>query len=161
MMGWCVPSDHQSQFITPEMVLHAFQRIGLPESTIVVQPPDGETLVNFETNFYTEAKAFDRTVTLLGQEVVLNIRPSSYAWHYGDDTSDTTDTPGAPYPELIVTHKYEKTASVHVSVDTTWSAQFSVDGGPLLPVNGTVTIEGGRRPLRVLEATPVLIGEYY
>lgn len=162
-LGWCDPSAPATfpPTITPAMVLRAFKRIPLPASTIVVQPPDGETLVNFKTNFYTEAERFKRTVTLLGQEVTLDIWPSSYIWHFGDTTSDTTDSPGAPYPDLLVTHEYERTGNVRVSVDTVWSAEFRVNDGARQDVHGTVTIDGATEPLNVLEATPVLTGEYY
>ncbi|HEY0952439.1 MAG TPA: hypothetical protein VGD85_19750, partial [Nocardioides sp.] len=40
--------------VTPGLVLRALRRVPLPASELVVQPPGGRTLVNFETNFYTE-----------------------------------------------------------------------------------------------------------
>lgn len=161
-LGWCDPSVPEAPpTITPGMVLRAFRQVPLPASKIVVQPPNGRTLVNLETNFYTEAEPFERTVTLLGQKVTLNIWPSSYVWHYGDKTSDTTDTPGAPHPDLLVTHEYEHEAKVKVSVDTIWSAEFRVNGGPWQNVSGTVAMDGATEPLNVVEATPVLTGDNY
>ena len=37
--------------VTSSAVFRALRRIGLPASELVVQPPGGETLVNFDTNF--------------------------------------------------------------------------------------------------------------
>ena len=58
-----------------------------------------------------------------------------------------------------ITHQYtDADVTVHPSVDTTYSAEYSVDGGPFQPVIGTVTIEGDAAGLRVVEARPVLTG---
>ena len=53
------------------MVAQAFRSVDLPASELTVQPPNGRTLVNFKTNFYTEQGEFTRTVTLLGRQVEL------------------------------------------------------------------------------------------
>ena len=50
-----------------------------PASTLVVQPPGGKTLVNFDTLFRTEAEPFTRTVRLLGHRVDLEITPASFS----------------------------------------------------------------------------------
>ena len=93
----------------------------------MIQPPEGETLVNFETNLYTEAEAFEVTVTLLGQPVDLRIRPVSYTWVHGDGSQAVGTDPGAPYPDLRVTHMYLHTGRVSPRVDVTWAA--GVPGG--------------------------------
>ena len=151
--------DPVAPVVTPGMVLEAFRRIPLPASVLRVQPPEGETLVNFETNFYTEAEPFSPSVRLLGQRVDLRIWPSSYTWVYGDGESRTGASPGAPYPDLEVTHVYLRKGRVAPWVDTTWSAEFRVGGGGWRPVDGTVTITGEPQGLRVLEAQPNLVGE--
>ena len=140
------------------MVAEAFRSVDLPASELTVQPPNGRTLVNFETNFYTEQGSFTRQVRLLGRRVELRIWPSQFAWRFGDGRSLSTREPGAPYPDLEVTHDYRAKGDVSPSVDTTYAAQFSVDGGPWRPVDGTVTIPGDPVQLEVLTATPELVG---
>jgi len=125
---------------------------------LVIQPPNGRTLVNFETNFYTEQAEFTRTVTLLGRRVELRIWPASFGWRFGDGESEESTSPGAAYPDLEITHKYLKTGRVSPSVDTTYAAQFRVDGGPWRDVTGTVTIPGSPQALRIVEARPILVG---
>ncbi len=125
---------------------------------IQVQPPNGRTLVNFDTNFYTEQPAFDRTVTLLGRRVDLRIWPSQFRWVFGDGSEFPSTSAGAPYPDLLITHKYLQRGGVSPRVDTTYSARFRVDGGPWRDVDGTVTIPGAPVALRVITATPVLVG---
>lgn len=144
--------------ITNAMVARAFRRIPLPESRLVVQPPGGETLVNFATNFYTVAEPFERSVRLVGQRVDLRIWPSSFGWDFGDGAVSSTSGPGAAYPDLQVTHEYVAAVRVAPSVDTTYSAEFRVNGGAWEPVVGTVTMAGDPVGLRVRTATPTLVG---
>ena len=144
--------------VTPGLVLRALRRVPLPASELVVQPPGGRTLVNFETNFYTEQGEFTRVVRLLGRRVELSIWPESFVWRYGDGSSERTSSAGSPYPDLEITHRYLERGRVGVSVDTTYAAEFRVDGGSWRPVVGTVTIPGESESLRVVTARPVLVG---
>ena len=144
--------------ITAGMAAQALRQVDLPASVLEVQPPGGRTLVNFETNFYTGAESFERTVRLLGQRVDLRIRPASFEWRFGDGTTSRTSEPGAPYPDLQVTHSYLRRGAVAAAVDTTYEADFRVNGGPWAPVAGTVTIPGATVGLDVVTATPTLTG---
>jgi len=135
----------------------ALQRVPIPVPKVVIEPPNGRTLVNFETNFYTEAGPFTRTVTLLGQQVTLDIRPASYTWDFGDGEQLTTTSPGSPYPDLDVTHTYQTLGTVQPSVGITYEADYSVNGGPAQPVPGTVTIDGPTTDLTIVEARPQLV----
>ena len=68
----------------------------LPESTINVQPPGGETLVNLPTILSTSAERHQIPVHLgrVNIDVLLEVWPSSFVWHHGDGTSQSTTTPG-------------------------------------------------------------------
>lgn len=144
--------------VTGAMVLAAFRRIPLPLLVSRSQPAD-KTLINFDTIFYTRAEPLSRQLTLLGQRVRLEITPSRFRWEYGDGTSDTTTTAGAPYPAKDVTHRYsDARRTVQHRVTVTWTAQWSLNGGPLQPVDGTVATTGPPTPLRVAEASPALSG---
>jgi len=144
------------------LVLQEFRRVPLPAPALSIQPPNGKTLVGLETIFSTKADPFTRTLTLLGQQVTLRIEPSSFLWHHGDGTSQTTDWAGKAWdhdsPDIqgYLTHTFEHTGTVSPSVEVTWSAQYRVGRGAWQPVNGTVTRAGGPVPLQVLEGQPVL-----
>ena len=140
------------------VVASAFRQIPLPPSRLIVQPRNGRTLVNFDTNFYTETQPFTRSVTLLGQRVELAITPVSFAWRFGDGESRSTSSPGTAYPDLEITHSYLRKGRVTPSVDTTYTATYRVNGGPSRPVPGSVTIPGNPVPLRVGTASPQLVG---
>ncbi len=153
-----IPPEDVEDLITPGLVATAFQQIPLPPSELQVQPANGRTLVNFDTNFFTETGPFDRTVTLLGQRVDLHIVPSGFGWRFGDGDVLATDHAGAPYPDLRITHDYQRKGRVRPSVDTTYTATYRVNGGPWAAVPGSVTIPGPAVGLEVLTATPVLVG---
>ncbi len=155
-----IPPAYEPPTVTPGQVLEALRRVGLPELPTVVQPA-GKTLVNFETNFYTEPQPVALTLTLLGQRVQVEATPTTYHWDFGDGAAVTTDDPGAAYPELAVTHRYsDARVTVHPSVETTYTARFSVGGGNWQDVGGTVTATGPATALRIAEATPLLSGEH-
>jgi hypothetical protein len=144
--------------VTWQMVLREVERMGLPSLEVQIQPSD-RTLVNFETNFYAEPEAFEREVTLLGQDVDVRADPVAYDWTYGDGATEQTESPGAPYPDLQVTHSYEDAdVTVRPSVAVTYEAEFRVGDGDWEPIPETVTISGPPVELEVVEATPVLSG---
>ncbi len=154
----------------PGEVLAAFKNVGLPSSTITVQPPGGETLVNFKTLLSTQAERHQIDVRLakVNLNVVLEVWPSSFVWHHGDGTTQETTTPGLAWTEGadvdsdgFISHVYTTALKeAEVSVDTTWSAQFKLAGtAEWRPVDGTVTIAGNPALLSVREATPELVTE--
>ncbi len=153
----------------PAEVLKAFKRVDLPASDIAVQPPGGKTLVNFETILSTEAARHQIAVQLdkVNLKVTLEVWPSHFLWHHGDNTTQESIGAGKYWTEGadvetdadFITHRYLQTRSdIQVSVDTTWSAQFRVGGAAQWrAVNGTVTKTGTPARLTVVEAIPKLV----
>jgi len=148
--------------VTPAQVERAFQRLSWPASQIVVQPPKGRTLVNFDTNFYTtNTRPTTQTVTLIGQQVTIEATPTEYTWHFGSGTADgdlTTSDPGAAYPDLRVTYRYTRVGEVSPSVDTTYSGRYRVGNGGWKTIPSTLTVPGTSVDLQVVSATPHLVG---
>lgn len=154
------PADLPKITITPAMVLTELRRIGLPALTLHTQPAN-KTLVNFDTIFYTQPTTITRTLHMLGQTVTVQATPTSYQWHFGDNTTTSTHTPGARYPAKDILHRYADAATtMRPSVDVTYTGRFHVGTGPWQDVTGTVTIPGPTTNLRVVEATPVLSGQH-
>lgn len=159
----CLSAGEKEQIEAPPdirvLVVQAFERLSWPASTLVVQPPGGKTLVNLESNFYTtNSEATSISVNLVESNVVVSARPIAYRWNFGDGTSEVTRTPGAPYPSLDVSHVYDQTAKVAVSVDTQYGdASFTVDGGPPEAIPSTIWVTGATQDLEVVEALPQLV----
>jgi hypothetical protein len=153
-------ADTPRPTVTPGLVLNEIRRIGLPTLAAKTQP-EGKTLVNFATIFYTEANPFATKVTLLGQNVDIEATPSQYTWHYGDGSSSITTSPGSPYPSKDITYSYSDAhITVRPRVDVTYTARFRVNGGAWQNIDETVTVTGPEGSLRVSEAAPVLSGDY-
>ena len=146
--------------VTAALVLNELRRIGLPTLEAKTQPAD-KTLVNFATIFYTEAEPFTTTVRLLGQQVDIEATPAQFSWHFGDGSTRTTASPGAPYPSKELTYSYsDADTTVQPSVDVTYTARFRVNAGAWQDIDETVTVTGPPSSLRISEATAVLSGNY-
>jgi hypothetical protein len=156
----CLDDDAASALgqVTAGMVRKAFERLSWPQSELIVQPPDGSTLVGFATNFYTANTApTTQPVTLLGRQIEIEATPTSYLWQFGDGTSETTSTPGAAYPHLLITHQYRHAhVTVHPRVDTTYVGRYRLGNGPWRSIPGTLTVAGPAGDLQVREAQGVL-----
>ncbi|SMF05152.1 hypothetical protein L603_001600000180 [Cellulosimicrobium cellulans J34] len=140
----------------------AFRQLTIAPSPIVVQPPDGWTLVNVPTITYTEPGEQVLDTTLLGIPVQVRATPTSYTWDYGDGSGPVTTTdPGAAYPAHTVAHTYEQPADqVTIALTTTWTGQFRITGTPTwTDVAGTATTTSSTDPLRVYEARSRLVAD--
>lgn len=147
--------------ITPELVQQAFQRLSWPRAELTVQPPGGETLVNFETNFFTtNTDPTTQTVTLLGTGITIEATPTSYVWHFGQGAEPRrTPSPGAPFPDLDVTHVYaDAHTTVNPSVDVTYSGRYRIGNSAWIDIPGTLTVDGAPIELTVIEGQPNLVG---
>ncbi|MGA8256568.1 MAG: hypothetical protein WB767_08335 [Nocardioides sp.] len=154
-------TDPDVPVVTPPMVASAFRELSWPASELVVQPPGGRTLVNFATNFFTEnTEPVRQSVTLLGQRVVIEATPETYSWRFGDGVVESTRSPGSAYPGLAVTHDYVRAERFGPRLDTTYRGRYQVNGGAWIGIPVTHTVPGAPVSLRVIEARPVLTGNY-
>lgn len=139
-----------------------FRRLPLPAATPAIQPAGGEALIRMRTNVYvdpasTEQQTFD--ITLLGTPVQVRATPSTYTWDFGDGTAPlVTDDPGAPYPDLTTWHEYADPGQVGISLTTSYSGEYSVAGGPWIPIPGTAEVASPAQPLQLLSASSRLTG---
>jgi len=156
----CLTQGDSKVFTPPVKVLvtKRFKELEWPKSPVAIQPEGGKTLVNFETIFYTtNNQPTSKIVTLLAQNVEIEATPTSYIWHFGDDTSVTTTSAGKPYPAQDVVHTYTGLDPVEPSVDTVYSGRFRVNGGEWESIDETVTVAGQSVNLTILEASPELV----
>jgi hypothetical protein len=153
------PETEESVEITPSLVASILTRIEIPQAAIDIQPPNGRTLVNFETNFRTATTVFDPApIVAFSRSIEIHLEAAEYSWLFGDGQSLTTSDPGAAYPDLRVTHSYLRKGTVSPRVDVRWVGTFRVDGGPSRTIPGSVTVAGTPVDLQVLTATPTLVG---
>lgn len=154
------PPEVQPPEVTAGDVLSALRRVGLPALETFVQPRD-KTLVNFDTIFYTQPQPVDFDLTILGQAVGVEATAASYRWVFGDGSELTTQSPGGPFPDKTVTHRYaDAQVTVLPHVEVTYSAAFQVNGGGWQDISETITTVGPSTELRVAEGDPLLSGDH-
>jgi len=149
------PAAAPKPSITPGDVEAEAKLIRFPSLRVSVQPA-GSTLVNLETIFHTTVTPFARTVDILDSTVALRATPVAYTWHHGDGTTQTTTSPGRPYPAMDVVHRYRKPGHVRPSVDVTYRVTYRIDDGDWESLDTTITAPGPGTALLVRDARPVL-----
>ncbi len=148
-----VPNDLANQ----AEIRRAVESVGLPALALRIQP-GGQTLVNVATIFHTEAPEFRHSTVLLGQAVEITATPARFTWHHGDGTTQTTSTPGAPYPSTAVTHRYTRVAAgLAPRVDVAYRVTYRVNGGAAQEIDQLITASGPPSGLNVTEASPVVV----
>jgi hypothetical protein len=135
-----------------------FRRLPIPAPRIITQPPDGYTLINIGTNFLTKKQSIVLPTTVLGQPVRVRATPSTYQWRYGDGGSLATADPGDYYPSMPTAHTYSAPGTYRVSLATVFTGEFSVNGGPWQPIDGTATTRSPGTTVHAEERRAVLIG---
>lgn len=128
----------------PVVTLEDFQRLDIAPS-IIESDSGGFGLRNANTNFYATAESQTLNVEMLGQDVAIQAVPVQWTWNYGDGSSPVAlNHPGGPQrefnQELDTTHVYEDTGEHPVNLTTAYRGQFSVNGGPWLPIPGTAQV---------------------
>ena len=143
----------------PVLTAEQFRRLPLPAGVVHVQPGNGRTLVNVPTNVYVEARTVTLPTTVLGRAVQVRATPVGYAWTFGDGAHLDTHDPGAPYPDLRTTHTYIAPGTRRLTLATTYRGEYSVDGAPWLPVDGTATVTGPAVALTVVATRSELVAD--
>ena len=135
-----------------------FRRLPLPAATSSVEPPGGDVLINIETNVYAGATPVTIPTDVLGQPVTVRATPVSYTWDFGDGGGvGPTSDPGAPYPSLRNAHVYTAPGDYAVTLTTTYAGEFSVAGGPYLPIDGTAEVTSPAQAVTAHSATTELV----
>ena len=136
-------------------ILRAFQEAPIAPGTVTLQPSP-HTLIGAHTNVYVEARPQVFEMELLGQSIRIEVEPTEYTFNYGDGTVyGPVSTPGGPVPEArwgeqtATSHVYSQTGDVPVSTTTFFSGQYSVNGGPMIPIDGRAEIASPSQILSV------------
>ncbi|WP_125775588.1 hypothetical protein [Antribacter gilvus] len=149
--GWSAaelvePEGCMTEVDITTLAAQAFASMAIQPSPLVVQPPDGWTLVNVDTITYTTDVAQDLDTVLLGTPVTIRAVPHHFTWDYGDGAVVSTEDPGAAWPDHTVAHAYAVPGETEISLTTTWRGQFRVAGEAAwrdVPGEATTTSSSG------------------
>ncbi|MGG5171874.1 hypothetical protein ACQR35_06795 [Pseudarthrobacter sp. J1738] len=137
--------DARAQDLLPliaERMEKEIKSLPIKAGTATLQPAP-HTLRGAETNIYAEAAEQGFDIVLLGQKIHVTVTPVEYTYNYGDgSTLGPTPVSGGPLPEdewgtkTRTSHVYTATGNYPVSVTTSFTGTYSVNGGPPLPITG-------------------------
>jgi hypothetical protein len=156
---WCVYSVNP--YVIEEIearITTEFQERPISPSGIVVQP-NPHSLVGMENNMYAlpEEQIFD--MTLLEQNIRIVAKPTEFEWHYGDGSSyGPISFAGAPLtPEQMgeataTSYAYSSTGNFPISVTTYFSGTYSINGGPMISIEGRAEVDSPAQTLSVWKA---------
>ena len=143
-----------------------FMRTPWAKPQISSQPAGNVTLVNLKTfyrvNWSTQGFGPGEVdaSNLLGFTVRIRPKVVGFTYLFGDgDTFGPTTSTGGVYPDGDVTHTYRKRGEYPVRVQTTWGADFSIDGSTWDEIPDTVTVSGPPTTITVKEAKAVLVND--
>lgn len=155
----CRGGDEPEDEVEPVVTAADFRRLPLPAAGLKVQPPSGRTLINIPTNLYAQSRAAILPTTILGFPVRVRATPERFRWRYGDGTALSTRQAGGPYPQLDTAHTYRQPGAPTVRLSTTYSGEYSVAGGPWLPIDGEATVASPPATLTVQAAENHLVAD--
>lgn len=127
----------------PTITIEDVMKFDIRPSPINIEPSPN-TLIRFETNFYTSDATQNFQMTVGGQKFDVNVYPIEYTWTYGDGESNTIGSNGAPLrpgeeadKKTPYTHAYQETGTYQVGLTTKFIADYSMNGGPRQAILGT------------------------
>ena len=104
-------------------------------------PERGWLPVNMLNVLYTEADTQELETEVLGTPVRIRAIPSEFHWDLGDGNTITTKNPGKPFPSERISSEYRFEGWYDIILTTTFTGQFSVDGGEWQDIEGSIEIE--------------------
>lgn len=110
-------------------------------------PVDGWLPVNMVNILHTNPETQELSTELLDTPVAIRATPVSYHWDLGDGNTITTTNPGNPYPAETVSATYTQEGWYDITLTTTFSGQFSVNGGDWQDIDGTIEIASDPVPI--------------
>ncbi|MBO0907999.1 hypothetical protein [Arthrobacter sunyaminii] len=153
---WCVYSVNP--YVIEEIegrIATEFQERPIASSVFETQP-NPHSLVGMENNMYLNAEEQTFDMTLLEQDIRIVATPTEFEWRYGDGTSyGPVSFSGTPLPPerlgepTATSHAYSDPGDYQISVIVYYSGTYSINGGPMIPIDGRAQVESNSQTLRV------------
>lgn len=128
----------------------------------LIVEPDGWGVVGTPTNFYATAETHTMSGELFDVPIEVRWTPTSYVFHYGDGTLETSDASGTPWrgteeswTETSTSHTYASREDVTASLTVVFTAEVDAGGG-WFPVPGTLPVAAPSVPVKLFEVGTVL-----
>ncbi|MGP5397755.1 hypothetical protein [Arthrobacter rhombi] len=146
--------------VTPDR----FQSFPILSSKLFSQP-NGFSLRNGHAHLYATPNPQTFNVEIFDEPVRVRAIPQSYLWNYGDGHSRKLQKPGKPMPNHTfdqptdTSHVYEETGDFTIQLSTAYRGEYSVDGGPWMPIPGTASVPSDPMPMSVWRTKKLLVDQ--
>ncbi|MBK6956755.1 MAG: PKD domain-containing protein [Actinomycetales bacterium] len=149
-------------------IIDAFHLTPWATATVLTQPEGNTTLVNlpvyarisWSVQGYQpgEIDTLD-PARMVGFNVQIRPKVDHYTYVWGDGTTTgPSRSDGGVWPTGDITHSYPSPGTYQARVDTTFTGDFRINGGPWTQIPDTVTITGPTTTITVHAAKAVLVG---
>lgn len=130
-----------------------------PTSGTAAMEPSGWAVTGLDTNFYASSGSQVHEGALLGQPAAVRFTPVGFHWSYGDGSSSSLSSPGAPWASWGVgefdptptSHVYDSPGTYTVTLVIDFAAEYRVGSLPWTSIPGTLAVPAN--PLEVIAAT--------
>ena len=149
--------------VAPKIVRKAAPRVSLSEKLIKLIPsanikhePSANVITNIPVIYWCDLPGvFSTRVAVIGEVVDVAMR-ASFLWSFGDGSVYQTTSPGAPFPNQVITHTYSRPGIYPVVLLATWGGVWTNNGvaraitGQIRKVSAT-TITVANAPTRLTQ----------
>ena len=127
--------------------------------------PQGWAVVGLPSNFYADSSPRTAGATLLGRAAEVRFTPVSFSWSFGDGTTLTTSSAGAPWaslglPEFSETetsHVYAAPGSYTIGLTVNFAAEYRFGAAAWTALAGTVPVTAPSLTATAHDAKTVLV----
>lgn len=118
-----------------------FAKLPVEPAVAHAGPSDGWLPAGMPNVLHAESEPQVLDTTLLNTPVSVRATAQSYHWDLGDGNTIDTEKPGKPYPSEEISSTYAYEGWYDVTLTTTFTGEFSVNGGEWQPIDGTIEVE--------------------
>jgi len=159
-----VPKAGDSEPATPAVTISDIAHFR-PDPPTQRMQPDGWMVVGLPTNIYARSTTHVVSGSLLGAPAEVRFTPVSWHWSYGDGDTTTLPTPGATWQSLGLdefdatptSHIYRASGTYVIDLDVSYTVAYRFDGGPWIPLAGTVVLAAPPLTATAGDAVTVLV----
>lgn len=119
--------------------------------------PSSRPVTQIPTIFrVNQANEVSRTDSIAGLSVQMSAQVNR-VWQWGDGKSRQTNQQGGRWPDTSLSHTYREAGTKRVRLTANWRAEYSVNGGRWVEVDGDPVSQTTSQTLRVREARAQLV----
>lgn len=141
-----------------------------PRQPIARSEPVSWAPVGLPANFYAEVEPHTIEGTLLGKPAVARFTPASYRWNFGDGTTLTVRSKGAPwktqslkeFSDTFTSHTFDRSGDYSVTLTVSYAIEYYYEedaGDGWEEFIGYLPIASAPIPMHVASVKTVLVSE--